>query len=95
MQTAKDRYYAEVKRVTGVLEEHLKKQEKGIDGPWMVGGKYSYVDIALFLWQHMMVTVMAQAVDLSEYTTVRGWYERLKEKKSVKEVISEQMPSAH
>lgn len=57
LPSAKERYYKEIQRVTSVLEEHLKKQEKGEDGPWLVGNKYSYADLAFVPWQYMAQVV--------------------------------------
>ena len=90
MQSAKDRYYNEIKRVTSVLEGHLKKQEKGADGPWMVGGKYSYADLALLPWQNVMVNMMKEHVDLSEFTEVTAWLERLRKRPALKKVLDDQ-----
>jgi glutathione S-transferase len=86
VQSAKDRYYKEVQRVTSVLESHLKKQEKGADGPWLVGGKYSYADMAFISWQGYASNLM----DLSEYTEVAAWLERMKTRKAVKVYTDEQ-----
>jgi glutathione S-transferase len=45
-----DRYQTETKRLFGVLEERLKEQElKGL-GLWIVGGKYSFVDLNCWCW---------------------------------------------
>jgi len=85
VQSAKDRYYAEIKRVTSVLNGHLKTQEQG----WLVGGKCSYADLAMFQWQNMMMGMMKDLVDLSEYTEVTAWIERLRERTSVKEVLAD------
>jgi len=68
----------------------LKKQEKGADGPWMVGGKYSYADLALLPWQNVMVNMMKEHVDLSEFTEVAGWLERLRKRPALKKVLDDQ-----
>jgi glutathione S-transferase len=85
----------EVKRVTSVLDGHLKKQEKGADGPWLVGGKFSYADLAFVPWQNAYDTYMAGAVDLSEFTTVAEWMERLKSRPAINKVLSEPPPTGH
>ena len=87
IESAKTRYYAEVKRVTSVLEEHLKKQPKGDDGPWLVGGKYSYADMVFLPWQQMVTGILSPRVDLSEYTEVAGWLGRISQKKGVADVM--------
>jgi glutathione S-transferase len=86
VQSAKDRYYKEIQRVTSVLEGHLKKQEKGADGPWLVGGKYSYADMAFIPWQGYASTL----TDVSEYTEVAAWLERMKTRRAVKVYTDEQ-----
>ena len=71
--------------MTSVLNGHLKTQEQG----WLVGGKCSYADLAMFQWQNMMMGMMKDLVDLSEYTEVTAWIERLRERTSVKEVLAD------
>ncbi|KAL1836731.1 hypothetical protein VTJ49DRAFT_4723 [Mycothermus thermophilus] len=57
LPSAVERYKAEIKRVTGVLEGQLEREKEkyagreGFDGPWLVGGKMSYVDLAFVPWQ--------------------------------------------
>jgi glutathione S-transferase len=89
IQSAKDRYYAEIKRVTSVLDGHLKKQEKGADGPWLVGGKYSFADMAFVPWQNYAYG-FKDVIDLSEYTAVADWMERLKNRAAIKKVLDDQ-----
>lgn len=54
LPSAQERYYKEIKRVTSVLEGHLQKQDKGQDGPWLVGNKFSYADLAFVPWQYIV-----------------------------------------
>jgi glutathione S-transferase len=86
VQSAKDRYYKEIQRVTNVLEGHLKKQEKGADGPWLVGGKYSFADMAFVPWQNYAKDL----TDVSEYTEVAAWMERMKARRAIKFTLDEQ-----
>lgn len=92
VQSAKERYYNEIKRVNSVLETHLKAQDKGADGPWLVGGKYSYADMAFISWQNMVLSTLKDAVDLSEFTVVAGWMDRMRSRPAIKKVLAE---SAH
>jgi glutathione S-transferase len=91
VQSAKERYYKEIQRVTSVLEGHLKKQEKGVDGPWLVGGKYSFADMAFIPWQNYASTL----TDVSEYTEVAAWMERMKARPALKKVLDEPPPAGH
>jgi glutathione S-transferase len=74
-----------------VLEGHLKKQEKGADGPWLVGGKYSFADMAFVPWQNYA----SQLTDVSEYTEVAAWMERMKNRPALKKVLDEPPPASH
>ncbi|KAF1966455.1 glutathione S-transferase [Bimuria novae-zelandiae CBS 107.79] len=84
--SAVQRYAAEVKRVTGVLEEHLEKQKElfpGGDGPWLVGGKFSYADLAWVPWQFEMILLSTRAglkddgFDADEFPLVREWIDKM------------------
>ncbi|KAF9698320.1 hypothetical protein EKO04_003485 [Ascochyta lentis] len=87
--SAQDRYYREIERVTSVLDAHLSKQEKGTDGPWLVGGRYSYADLAFVPWQYFIDVGLEGKIDFSPYKEVKGWMERLKARDPVKKVIDE------
>ncbi|KAK4556171.1 Glutathione S-transferase 2 [Recurvomyces mirabilis] len=52
IQYAVDRYQTETRRLYGVLDARLREQEgKGEGGGlWVVGGKYSIVDLCCFSW---------------------------------------------
>jgi glutathione S-transferase len=87
VQSAKERYYREIERVTGVLEMHLSGQEKGADGPWLVGGKFSYADLAFVPWQVMLGMMPEGTVELEKYTVVKDWLERLVKREAIGEVV--------
>lgn len=87
--SARERYYREIERVTGVLDKHLKGQEKGEDGPWLVGGKFSYADLSFVPWQQYIVAILGEHFDLSKYEEVRGWMDRLKAREAIKKVVEE------
>ncbi|KAF2848742.1 glutathione S-transferas-like protein [Plenodomus tracheiphilus IPT5] len=91
LPSAKERYYAEIKRVTGVLDAHLKTQPKGEDGPWLVGGKFSYADLAFVPWQYMAQVALGEFADTSEYTEATGWVERLMKRKAIGPVMEAAM----
>ncbi|KAF2023904.1 glutathione S-transferas-like protein [Setomelanomma holmii] len=94
LESAKKRYYDEIKRVTSVLEGHLKKQEKGTDGPWLVGGKFSYADLSFVPWQNIVTRYFKDLNDLSEFEEVTGWLERMKARPALKKVLNDGPPPA-
>ncbi|KAF3008697.1 hypothetical protein E8E13_009463 [Curvularia kusanoi] len=89
IESAKERYYREIERVTGVLDKHLRSQEKGTDGPWLVGGKFTYADLAFVPWQVMLEGGFEGKVNLSEYTAVKDWLERLIKREPIGKVVAE------
>jgi len=89
LPSAQDRYYREIERVVSVLNGHLEKQDKGADGPWLVGGKFSYADLAFVPWQVIAGSALSGKFDLSPYTVANRWFERLQARAAIKKVVSE------
>ncbi|RYN17212.1 hypothetical protein AA0115_g11938 [Alternaria tenuissima] len=82
-----ERYTKEIRRVTSVLEEHLKTQPKGEDGPWLVGGKFSFADLSFVPWQYMTYHWLADVVDITEYTLVADWIARAMKREAIGPVM--------
>ena len=87
------RYVKEVNRVSGVLDGYLAQQKQehggstGGDGPWLVGNKLSYADIAFIPWQKSM----AKALGKDEYNEdnfphVKEWLSKMTSRETVKTV---------
>lgn len=84
-----DRFLKEVNRVSGVLESHLSKQKGNVaeagpegDGPWLVGGRYTYADMSFVPWQHMITLVPMDPdaklkYDPNEFPNVKKWLANL------------------
>lgn len=95
LQSAIDRYVNEIKRVTGVLEGHLKKQrekyggKEGFDGPWLVGNKLSYADIAFVPWQWYAGEFFGQPgqYDVDEFPIVKEWLAKMMARESLVKVM--------
>lgn len=87
LPSAQERYYREIERVTSVLDGHLKSQPKGEDGPWLVGGKYSYADLSFVCWHVLALKILGGKVDVEKYTEVKGWMERMEKREAVKKVV--------
>lgn len=87
--SAVNRYVGEIKRVTSVVEGHLEKQKaKSGDGPWLVGGKLSFADIAWFMWQSAIPKALEEgAVNYDDFPLVKAWLARLGELPSVKRAL--------
>lgn len=97
VQSAVDRYVNEIKRVTGVLELHLERQkeefggQEGFDGPWLVGNKLSYADLAFVPWQVGADKIFGESgqFDEAEFPLVKAWLAKLKERESIKAAMGE------
>ena len=92
VQSAIERYGKEVNRVTGVLDGYLAKQKEeygaGGDGPWLVGNKLSYADIAFVMWQKVIATfVDKEAYDEDNYPNVKEWIGKMVSREAVKKVL--------
>jgi glutathione S-transferase len=94
--TAIKRYADEVNRVTGVLEGYLAARAKDStlttsnDGPWLVGDKVSYVDLAFITWQIIITKFVDQEeYDVKNFPNVEKWLGKMMARESVKDVLAE------
>ena len=89
LPSAIERYVKEVNRVTGVLDAHLAEQ-KGDNGPWLVGNKMTYADLAFVPWQRLITFVAAkEEYDADKYPHMKKWLDHMLELDSVKKAIEE------
>ncbi|KAK0623681.1 glutathione S-transferase Ure2-like protein [Immersiella caudata] len=92
LPSAVERYVKEVNRVTAVLEGILKGEQQKFPevegGPWLVGGKYSYADLAFVSWQTIVEKVLSkEEFDSEKYPEVKGWIGRMLEREGVKKAF--------
>ncbi|KAI0081360.1 glutathione S-transferase C-terminal-like protein [Panus rudis PR-1116 ss-1] len=83
VQSAIDRYKDEVRRVLGVLETVLSKQE------WLVGGKYTIADLSFVSWNVALSGATFTKEDPSfnwkkEYPSVAKWHDTMRERLAMK-----------
>ncbi|MCJ1460051.1 hypothetical protein MMC28_010430 [Mycoblastus sanguinarius] len=90
--SAIERYAKEVNRVSGVLEGYLaqQKQEHGGSsdgGPWLVGNKFSYADMAFIPWQRIMgMALPKDEYDEDKFPHVKEWLGKMNSRGAVKKV---------
>lgn len=80
LPSAIERYVKEINRVTAVLEKHLSEQKvpDGSDGPWLVGNKYSFADIAWISWQRLVTKIHSvEEYNPDDYPHVKAWLDKL------------------
>ena len=92
--SALDRYVKEADRISKVLEGHLAKQqeefdgEAGFDGPWLVGNKLSYADLAFIPWQKVIGMVLRKdEYDEDKYPHLKEWIDKMASREGLKAVL--------
>ncbi|OQO07242.1 hypothetical protein B0A48_07812 [Cryoendolithus antarcticus] len=79
-----DRYANEIRRVTGVLDAHLKKQ--GTQN--LVGDKVTYADLAWVPWYWLIPAIMGEEGGMEDlqkkFPTFAAWFDRLSARPAVK-----------
>lgn len=96
--SAVERYEEEIHRVTKLLDDHLGKQKEagtgGADGPWMVGGKFSFADLVFVAWQSIVPGIMAKEGRWKEddYPFVKEWLAKMTARPGIKKVMEEVQP---
>lgn len=98
--SAIERYTKEVNRVSGVLDGHLAQQKQkhdgsaGSDGPWLVGNKFSYADIAFIPWQSFLDVVLEKdEYNEDNFPHVKEWLNKMTSRETVKTVLERARPS--
>ncbi|KAG5926072.1 hypothetical protein E4U42_003684 [Claviceps africana] len=76
--SAVTRYANEVKRVTGVIDAHLKKQKT----EYLVGDKVTYADLMFIPWA-LSIVFLAEDLNLDEYDAYSAWLKRLTDRPAV------------
>lgn len=84
MLTQPSSYQTETKRLYQVLEDRLSSQQKAGKGLWVVGGKYSLADIALFSWINWAEWA---GIDLSPYPSISNWLETIQKRPAVQKGV--------
>jgi len=90
LPSALERYTKEIARITGVLEGHLggQKVDAGSDGPWLVGNKISYADLAFISWQTVITKIIEKdQYNLDDFPHVQQWLGKMSSRKSVKAAL--------
>ena len=91
LPSAIDRYLKEIHRVCGVLEGHLAKQSKGAngDGLWLVGGNFSYADIAFVPWQVTVGRFLGKdEYNIEDFPHVKEWLDKMNARESIEKVTA-------
>jgi glutathione S-transferase len=85
LPSAEERYAAEIKRVLGVIDAHLTKQQT----PYLVGEKCTYADLAWVSWNSALGWLVPDLNLEKELPVFAAWNKRLMERPVVKKVLAE------
>ncbi|KAI9783151.1 MAG: hypothetical protein M1835_003878 [Candelina submexicana] len=91
LPSAIERYHKEINRVSGVLDGHLARQKQahgggpGSGGPWLVGDKFSYADIAFIPWQRIAGMLLEKDhYNEDDFPHLKEWLHKMLSRESVK-----------
>lgn len=94
MQTAIDRYGAEVRRIMGVVDGSLRKQRQMLglaaaDPVWLVGDKCTYADLSFVSWNTLLGTLFpGDALDIEkEFPEYYRWNANISKRPATKKVL--------
>ena len=97
--SALERYCKEVNRVSGVLDGYLAQQKEeygssaGSDGPWLVGNKLCYADLAFIMWQRGVGMVLGKdEYNEDNFPHVKEWLGRMTSREKVKTALENAQP---
>jgi glutathione S-transferase len=83
LPSAIDRYINEIRRVSGVLNRVLQDKE------FLVGGKFSYADVAFVMWYAIM-PLFADRVNLeTDFPLLNAWLERIKARPAIAKIFQD------
>ncbi|KHN97233.1 glutathione-s-transferase theta, gst [Metarhizium album ARSEF 1941] len=85
IQSAVDRYASEVRRVTGVIDAHLKKHKTA----YLVGDKVTYADLMFVPWAVAVSSIAGDLLDLSGFDAYDAWMDKLKGRPSTAKILKE------
>ncbi|KAK2594183.1 hypothetical protein QQS21_008122 [Conoideocrella luteorostrata] len=81
--SAVERYTKEIKRVTSVIDTHLKKQ--GTE--YLVGDKLTYADLMFVPWATAVTPLVGE--HLAEYDAYNAWLKKLTDRPVVSKILKE------
>ncbi|KAH6720062.1 putative glutathione S-transferase Ure2-like protein [Leptodontidium sp. 2 PMI_412] len=89
LPTVISRYMNEIKRVHGVLDNHLATRE------WLVGDKCTYADLAFVTWQEIAVTLSEENPGFydveKDFPHAHEWMKRITKKPLLKKLLKERV----
>ena len=94
LPSAIERYVKEINRVSGVLDAHLAQQKQehngsiaDSDGPWLVGNKFSYADMAFISWQKVCeLFLQKDEYNVDDFPHLTEWLAKMTAREKVKYV---------
>lgn len=87
--SAVERYFNEIRRVSGVLNRSLQNKE------YLVGCKYSYINTAFVPWFEVAALFWSNEMDLEKsFPHVNSWLSRIKARPAIAKTIEDKAKTA-
>lgn len=84
LPSAVDRYVNEIRRVSSVLDRVLKDKE------YLVGGRYSFVDVAFVPWYDIVLQLFAEKINVdTDFPSLKAWLERSKARPAISKTLQD------
>lgn len=97
--SAIERYVKEVNRVSAVLNGYLGQQKEKYgagDGPWLVGNKLSYADLAFVTYQKVTPMFLGKdEYNEDDYPYLKEWLGNMTEREAVRSVLESLFRTLH
>lgn len=85
VESAKERYYNEIRRVSGVLDKYLQNRK------YLFGDKFTYVDAAFVPWYQIIPGITGDAIDLEkDFPNLDAWLKRLHALPAIAKALKDQ-----
>ncbi|RHZ69915.1 hypothetical protein CDV55_107948 [Aspergillus turcosus] len=85
VESAKERYYNEIRRVSGVLDKYLQNRK------YLFGDKFTYVDAAFVPWYRIIPGITGDAIDLEkDFPNLDAWLKRLHALPAIAKALKDQ-----
>lgn len=84
-----NRYQTETKRLYQVLDDRLAAQHSAGQGLWIVGNKFTIVDIACFSWINWAAWA---GIETQPFPNVQKWLETIQQRDAVERGVNVPVP---
>lgn len=86
LESARERYRKEARRIVGVIDRHLNKQKT----EYLTGSVASYADLMFVPWNIALEMLLPEGTDLAtEFPNFNSWWQKILARPMVAKVLAE------